>query len=130
VPQPRTSRFDAEQRVPHNPIRRVDIENGSGTTIQRDVPILPSGMVTADRNAAQQLVREVDIPLGVLTDAAKAALTTGVADTYIRSWAGIRYTDTEMLGGVHNSVASWTPTSTGQMVGVTVNGSGELQLGP
>ena len=130
MPQPRSSRFDAEQRVPHNPIRRVDIENGGGTLIQRDVPILPSGMVTADRNAAQQLVREVDIPLVVLTPAARDALTKGVADAYIRSWAGIRYTDTDMRGGIHNTAASWTPTSTGQMVGVTVNGSGELILGP
>ena len=130
MPQPRSSRFDAEQRVPHNPIRRVDIETGGGTLIQRDVPILPSGMVTADRNAAQQLVREVDIPLVVLTPAARDALTKGVADAYIRSWAGIRYTDTAMLGGIHNTLASWTPTSTGVMVGVSVDGNGALQLGP
>lgn len=130
MPQPRSSRFDQEQRVPHSPIRRVDIETGAGTLVQRDVPILPSGMVTADRNAAQQLVREVDIPLVVLTPAARDALTKGVADAYIRSWAGIRYTDTDMRGGVHNTVASWTPTNGGQMVGVTVNGSGELQMGP
>jgi len=130
MPQPRSSRFDQEQRVPHNPIRRTDIETGDGTLIQRDVPTLPSGNVTADRNAAQQLVREVDIPLDVLTPPARAALTTGIADAYIRSWAGIRYSDTDMRGGIHNSLASWTPTSTGQMVGVTVNGSGELILGP
>lgn len=131
MPQPRSARFDAEQKVPHSPIGRVDILDGGGTLIQRNVPVLPGGQVTCDRNAANLLVREVQIPLEALTPEAVTALTSDVAATYIQTYRGIRYTDTDKRGGTRNTlVDNWTPINGGVMVGVTVNGSGELQLGP
>ena len=129
MPQPRSARFDATQRTPHNPILRADVLDGAGNVIQRDVPILPDGSVTADRTAANALIRELNVPVDALSPAALALLRDNTADAYLQTYRGIRYEDTQVLGKVHNSVKSWTPVNGGQMVGVTVDASGFLKLG-
>lgn len=130
MPQPRSARFDQAQKAPHNPIVRVDILDGAGNVIQRDVPILPDGSVTADRTAANALIREVSVPLAALTPAALTLLRDNTANAYLATYRGIRYEDTVVLGKVHNSAESWTPVNGGQMIGVTVDASGFLKLGP
>lgn len=130
MPQPRSARFDPAQKAPHNPIVRADLQDGSGTVVQRDVPVLPDGEVTADRTAANALVRVLNVPLAALTPQALALLQDNLADAYLQTYRGIRFEDTVVLGKVHNSLESWTPVNGGVMNGVTVNGSGYLQLGP
>lgn len=125
MPQPRSSRFDRAQRAPHIGIRRNDLSTGDGQVIQRDIPTLPGGMVTADRTSTSaHLTRDVEFLQDSLNPAARAALQDGLADVYLRSWAGIRYVDTEMIEGYHHSEETWT----GTRVGVVVNGSGEITL--
>lgn len=125
MPQPRSSRFDRAQRAPHIGIRRNDLETGDGRAIQRDVPTLPGGMVTADRTSkSEHLTRDVEFFQNSLNPDARYALQQGLADVYLRSWAGIRYVDTEMTAGYHHSEETWT----GTRIGVVVNGDGELEL--
>lgn len=125
MPQPRSSRFDRAQRAPHIGIRRNDLVTGDGQTIQRDVPTLPTGTVTADRTSkSEHLTRDVEFLQDMLSPQARYALQDAVADTYLRSWAGIRYLDTEMISGYHHSEETWT----GLRVGVVVNEDGELTL--
>jgi hypothetical protein len=130
MPQPRSARFDQAQRAPHNPIVRVDLLDGGNTVIQRDVPVLPDGDLTVDRTAANALVRTLNVPLDALSPDALDLLRNNLADAYLQTYRGIRYEDTQILGKVHNSLESWTPVNGGVMVGVTVDGSGWLQLGP
>lgn len=130
MPQPRSARFDPAQKAPHNPIVRADLQDGSGKVIQRDVPILPDGDVTADRTSANAFIRTLNVPLDALTPEALDLLRNNLADAYLQTYRGIRYEDTQVLGKVHNDLASWTPVNGGVMVGVTVNGSGFIQLGP
>lgn len=126
MPQPRTSRFDQVQRTSHYGIRRNDLSDGNGRVIQRDVPTLPGGMTTADRTSTSaHLVADREFALDGLTPEARTALTDDLASTWLRSWAGIRYIDTDMVGGYHHSDATWT----GDRVSVVVNGSGEITLG-
>jgi len=129
MPQPRSARFDQAQKAPHNPIIRADILDGAGNVIQRDVPILPDGSTTGDRTAANTLIRELNVPLDALSPAARALLQDNTANAWLQTYRGIRYEDTQILGKVHNSLASWTPVNGGVMNGVTVNSSGYLQLG-
>ena len=125
MPQPRTSRFDQAQRAPHMPIRRNDLETGAGQVIQRDIPTLPGGMVTADRTSSgPHLVRDVEFLRDSLSPGARTALTEDLADVYLRSWAGLRHLDTEMVGGSHHSEATWT----GTRVGVVVDENGYITL--
>lgn len=130
MPYPRSARFDQAQKAPHTAIVRADIEDGGGTVIQRDVPVLPDGETVADKNAANALIRTLTVPLNALSPAALDLLRNNLANAYLRTWRGIRYEDTAKLGKTYNSATTWTPVNGGQMVGVTVNGSGFLQLGP
>jgi hypothetical protein len=126
MPQPRSSRFDREQRTSHTPIRRNDLLTAAGQVIQRDVPTLPGGMVTADRTSTStHLVRDVEFLRDSLTPEAQNALQRDLADAFLQSWAGIRYQDTEMVSGHHYSEATWT----GTRVGVLVDGDGFITLG-
>lgn len=125
MPQPRTSRFDQAQRAPHMPIRRNDLKTGGGQILQRDIPTLPGGMVTADRTSTSaHLTRDVEFLQASLSPEALAALRDP-ADVWLQSWAGIRYQDTLMVAGYHHSEATWD----GARVGVLVDGSGYITLG-
>jgi hypothetical protein len=130
MPQPRSARFDATQQTPHNPIVRADLLDGGNNIIQRDIPMMPDGETVGDRTAANALVRTLNVPLAGLTAAAQDELQNDLADTYLQTYRGIRYEDTLKLGMLHNSAATWTPQSSGQMIGTTVNGSNQLQMGP
>lgn len=125
MPQPRSSRFDRAQRAPHIGIRRNDLLTGDGQVIQRDIPTLPGGSVTADRTSkSEHLTRDVEFLRDMLSPQARYALEQDLADTFLQSWAGIRYLDTEMVGGYHHSEETWT----GTRVGVVVNEDGEITL--
>lgn len=130
MPQPRSARFDATQATPHTPVIRVDILDGGDNIVQRDVPVLPDGSVTGDRNAANALIREVDVPLAALSPAALDLLRNNLAAANLQTYRGIRYEDTAKLGRTYNSVTTWTPSNGGVMNGCTVNSSGCLQMGP
>lgn len=125
MPQPRSSRFDRAQRAPHVGIRRNDLVTGDGQIIQRDIPTLPTGMVTADRlSKSEHLTRDVEFFRAALSEQARYALEQDLADVFLQSWAGIRYLDTEMVGGYHHSEATWT----GERIGVVVGENGWLTL--
>lgn len=130
MPQPRSARFDQAQKAPHVAIVRADIEDGAGNVVQRDVPMLPDGEVTADKTAANALVRDLSVPLNALNAAALDLLQNNAANACIRTFRGIRYEDTVVLGTIYNSAATWTPSNGGVMNGCTVNSSGYLQMGP
>lgn len=127
MPTPRTSRFDRAQRAPHYGTRRNDLlADGGDRVIQRDVPTLPGGRVTGDRTSTTaHLVRDLELSLDALNPEARNALQYDLADTYLQSYAGIRYMDTDMVEGFHHSEATWN----GARVGVLVNGDGEVTLG-
>lgn len=130
MPQPRSARFDATQAAPHTAIIRADLEDGAGNVIQRDVPTLPDGSTTADRNAAQAFIRELHVSLSALNPAALKLLQDNLVDAYLRTWRGIRYEDTAKLGRTYHSATTWTPSNGGQMVGCTVDSNGYLKMGP
>lgn len=127
---PRSARFDPAQRAPHVPVMRTDLEDDAGNVIQRDVPMMPDGNVTADRTAANLLIRQVNVPLSSLSAPARDLLQNDLASAYLRTWRGIRYQDSIALGQLYNDLASWTPVNGGVMNGCSVNSSGGLQMGP
>lgn len=130
MPQAYSARFADAINRPNTPIGRVDILDGDGGVIQRDVPHLPSGNTTVDRAGASLFQRDVEIPVAALSPQALDALREAAGDVFLQTWRGLRFETTVTHGGVRDSAESWAVSgqSTGVMVGVTVDSNGDLTM--
>lgn len=128
-----SSKFDQAARSNSNPIERADLFDASGRLLQRGVPILPEGSVTADRLSATLRVSDTVVPRDALLPETLAHLTEYPGDVFIQRWRGFRHTSTTLHGGVHDSAATWVPPEDSvyeAMVGLVVDGTGAITLGP
>lgn len=126
-----SSKFDRAARGNSTPIGRVDMFTASGRLLQRGVPVLDGGSVTADKLSGTLRVTDVYVPLAALLPETLRHLTEYPGDVFIQRWRGFRHQSTTMHGGVHDSAATWTPApgSLGEMVGVIVDETGAITLG-
>lgn len=110
-------------------VSQVDvIQNGKVV----DLLQVHSGVVTADRTAAQMRSFQIEVsdPKGTLTP---LDMTSELAPfgTRIQIWRGVRIKNTETADVLYNAAFAWTPlTSTGVMNGVKIDTDGGLILGP
>jgi hypothetical protein len=120
--------FDAAVRNSHVAVSKADLISDGKTIRQLEVH---AGAVTADRTAAQMRSFGIDI-----IDRDGTLLPTGMGSdlapfgSRIQLYRGVRLENVETVSLVRGPGASWTPTATGVMNGVSVDVDGGLILGP
>jgi hypothetical protein len=91
-----------------------------------------AGSVTADRTAAQMRTMQFEIidRDGTLTPDGMTSVLAPFG-TRIQLYRGVRIKNVQVQSVVYNAANPWTPkTLTGDMNGVTIDGNGNLVLGP
>lgn len=124
-----SSDFATTVQKPHTAVVAAEaIQNGK---VVADLEV-HAGSVTADRTAAQMRTMQFEIidRDGTLAPEGMTSLLAPFG-TRIQLYRGVRIKNVEVRSAVYNVANPWTPqTPTGDMNGVTIDGGGNLVLGP